>query len=464
MEKKFTRLFIAFISFIFLLNHGIAQAPDFEELKALLKKNAVKLGVTTTDVNEAIINNSYTDATTGISYVYLQQTSREIKVFNTIITAAFRQGTFLYASGHFINGIATKTTASIPAIGVVEAVKATARHLNLNENAQINISANHFDKEKKYIIDAGTLAKRDIEATLVWQHSIDKQQVSLVWNVNIDVKGSPDWWNVRIDALTGDFVEKDNWTVHEYIETPVPALFKQKNNVSRSFYPISAASNIVKKRETSFIASPPPALVLNPPPTVTNASYRVIPFPLESPNFGAVATVNNPWLLAGATNNSTTNGWHFDGTSNYSITRGNNVFAFLDITNSNTSNAATNWPDTSTTANPSLSFINNPVFTQQPGNSANNINKKFAVDNLFYWNNLVHDVFYQYGFNEIAGNFQRDNLSRGGIGNDFVSANAMDGGGYNNANFSTPVDGISGRMQMYLWSGTPLAPLIPLRP
>ena len=50
-------------------------------------------------------------------------------------------------------------------------------------------------------------------------------------------------------------------------------------------------------------------------------------------------------------------------------------------------------------------------------------------------------------------NFQTNNFSRGGIGNDAVSAEAQDSSGTNNANFSTLADGSSGRMQMYLFTG-----------
>jgi extracellular elastinolytic metalloproteinase len=60
-----------------------------------------------------------------------------------------------------------------------------------------------------------------------------------------------------------------------------------------------------------------------------------------------------------------------------------------------------------------------------------------AITNLFYWNNIMHDLFYKYGFNEESGNFQENNLGRGGKGNDAVIANAQDGAGYNNANFAT---------------------------
>ena len=69
------------------------------------------------------------------------------------------------------------------------------------------------------------------------------------------------------------------------------------------------------------------------------------------------------------------------------------------------------------------------------------------------WNNCIHDRYYELGFTEAAGNFQNNNFGRGGIGNDAVQADAQDGSGTNNANFSTPPDGSPGRMQMYVFTG-----------
>jgi extracellular elastinolytic metalloproteinase len=70
-------------------------------------------------------------------------------------------------------------------------------------------------------------------------------------------------------------------------------------------------------------------------------------------------------------------------------------------------------------------------------------NKAVAVQNLFYLNNVMHDKLFQHGFTPAAGNFE---------GSDPVNAEAQDGSGTDNANFSTPADGSSPRMQMYLWS------------
>src|ERR1035437_5201578 len=64
----------------------------------------------------------------------------------------------------------------------------------------------------------------------------------------------------------------------------------------------------------------------------------------------------------------------------------------------------------------------------------------------------MHDQLYGLGFTEEAGNFQSDNFGRGGLGNDAVQADAQDGSGVNNANFSTPPDGSPGRIQLYVFN------------
>ncbi|KAH7879431.1 extracellular elastinolytic metallo proteinase [Lentinula edodes] len=75
-----------------------------------------------------------------------------------------------------------------------------------------------------------------------------------------------------------------------------------------------------------------------------------------------------------------------------------------------------------------------------------------TVTQLFYTSNMIHDLYYRYGFTEVAGNFQQYNFGRGGREGDAVIANAQDGSGFNNANFMTPPDGTNGRMRMYLWN------------
>ena len=90
-----------------------------------------------------------------------------------------------------------------------------------------------------------------------------------------------------------------------------------------------------------------------------------------------------------------------------------------------------------------------------------------AIVELFYLNNWLHDWWYDSGFTEAAGNAQADNYGRGGADDDAIRAEAQDGaliGKRNNANMSTPMDGASPRMQMYLWTGLHTTATIDLDP
>lgn len=76
------------------------------------------------------------------------------------------------------------------------------------------------------------------------------------------------------------------------------------------------------------------------------------------------------------------------------------------------------------------------------------------VLNIFYYNCVIHDFFYLYGFRESDGNFQQDNLGRGGALADPVMAYAHPGPVTGTANMSTRVDGQSPVMNMGLVATT----------
>ncbi|HEX6624778.1 MAG TPA: M36 family metallopeptidase [Pyrinomonadaceae bacterium] len=89
-----------------------------------------------------------------------------------------------------------------------------------------------------------------------------------------------------------------------------------------------------------------------------------------------------------------------------------------------------------------------------PGDAPTLANYRFGeAVNMFFWTNRYHDRLYALGFTEAARNFQQNNFGRGGLGNDRVLAQGQDFSGTNNANFLTPPDGTSGRMQMYIFTG-----------
>jgi len=182
--------------------------------------------------------------------------------------------------------------------------------------------------------------------------------------------------------------------------------------------------------------------VINQVSWQAHASYEVLPLPYESPTAaGATFSVETDPADALAS----PYGWHDTNASNgaeYTDTRGNNVFAQEDQDDNNSGGFR---PD----GGAGLDFLYTWDGQLEPTDGDN---IEAAIVNLFYWNNIIHDVMYYYGFDEVAGNFQENNYGNGGSGSDAVNADALDGSGTNNANFSTPGDGQNPRMQMYIFT------------
>jgi extracellular elastinolytic metalloproteinase len=167
-----------------------------------------------------------------------------------------------------------------------------------------------------------------------------------------------------------------------------------------------------------------------------NDSYNV---------FRVNPNVTSQAILPGAAVGSTASpsGWLFAGAQGATHISGNNANAYLDA-------VANNRSDTEGTAVGDGNFGTFADLTVSPSTT---VNRQVAVQNLFYLNNLIHDILYDHGFTEAALNFQEDNFGRGGRGSDSVNAEAQDGGSTDNADFATPRDGSNPRMQMYLWTG-----------
>ena len=234
----------------------------------------------------------------------------------------------------------------------------------------------------------------DVSAQYVWL-PLDEARLRLSWEVIFTSKARGEMFRTIVDAGTGETLVRQRLT--EYIS---PASY-------RVF--------------TSDSPTPMSPGLATPGTTQPAAAARALV------TLDALDTTASP------------NGWIDDGVNE---TRGNNVDAHLDL----------NADDVADTPRPQGSP--NRVFdfaldlAQSPG-----AYRDAAVTNLFYWNNVIHDRFYQLGFTEAAGNFQNNNFGRGGFGSDAVQADAQDGSGTNNANFSTPPDGSPGRMQMYVFTG-----------
>jgi len=130
-------------------------------------------------------------------------------------------------------------------------------------------------------------------------------------------------------------------------------------------------------------------------------------------------------------------------------TRGNNVHAYADHQGADGLDSG----DVKDTR--SAPGVFDWSYNVAQGPLASNRQSRAVTTHLFYVTNYLHDWWYDSGFDEYAGNAQKVNYGRGGEENDPLLAEAQDAaleGVRDNANMSTPSDGASPRMQMYVFS------------
>ncbi len=380
------------------------------------------------DFSEWRITDEVPSLKPGITHVYVNQLFNNIPIVDGSYKLTVQGEKVTYEIDQFIRNLKSKVTLAKASSTEITAIQAVIRAHNLpSAKRLIKTASKSNDNNVSQYVDSGITG--DNEPINVKQvYKLHNGKLHLCWNVNLYEKNGHNWWNSYVDASTGEIIYENNWVVKCNFET------EDHTNHTHSGEP--AIKNIVTVAEESTT-------------TMAPDSYNVFAMPIESPIHGDRSIVTNP-----ANTNASPYGWHdTNGASGaeHTITRGNNVWAQDDANGNNGTGASPN-------GSSSLDF-NFPLnLNQQPTSYMD-----AAITNLFYWNNIMHDVWYQYGFNEASGNFQENNYGKGGRGNDFVYADAQDGSVtcndprtncVNNANFGTPPEGSNPRMQMYLWNRT----------
>jgi hypothetical protein len=348
---------------------------------------------------EVYIHSSHSSSRTGLYYTYANVVKDGIRLKNSSLVGIFNmQGELLHLKSRIPEG---NYAAPVAGIDLRQAVESNLpAEITGAEIEIIQKSGNSYEVQ----IESPQFRHRTGAELVYW--STAEGEIPLVWEFDVDLPDGSHWWQFMINAADGSVVEKFD--------------------IQLSCTPMTGHSAGCAHFDAQAI-------------TIFDGSgYNVFPFPVESPIHGERALVEEP-----AFSFASPFGWHDTNGSEgaeFTITRGNNVHAYEDDSDSN-------FPGFSPDGGPSLDFdfpLNldaSPVTYQSA-----------AITNLFYANNYIHDVLYQYGFTEEAGNFQVNNYGNGGFPDDPVNAEAQDGGGTNNANMATPEDGFSPRMQMYLWN------------
>ncbi|SIR35272.1 T9SS-dependent M36 family metallopeptidase [Pontibacter lucknowensis] len=390
-----------------------------------IQKNKKQLELEDEDVAELELASETESPKSGMKHLYIKQLYRGIEVHGAVTNISMsKEGRVLTMGNRLQKQVGKRAKSNQPGLDAAGAVAAAAQHLGIAMKEPLTVQERGNGRNRAVTFSKAGISLEPIPAKLVYQ-PMEDGSLRLAWEVSIYELDGQNWWNLRLDATTGAVLDKDNMVVHCQFENDGPGgkfLHDDHSHTTASPYVAAPQASIVR---------------------VSNA-YNVFAMPVESPSHGPRSMVST----SAANQLASPQGWHTE-----TRTRGNNVYAYEDPNNNNS--WSTNYsPD----GGSELSFDFPIDFNKQPV-----ANRDAAITNLFYWNNVVHDVWYQYGFDEASGNFQLNNYGRGGSQGDPVLAEAQDnrnGTSRNNANFATNVDGIAPRMQMYLWSSPPDADMV----
>ncbi|WP_417264677.1 T9SS-dependent M36 family metallopeptidase [Brumimicrobium sp.] len=399
-----------FLFLSFSIVNSLSAQDNNSILQSVINEKASAYNLSSNDVKSWGITDTHEDKSTGISYYYITQKHQGLFVHNAISVIAIKDQKAYLTANNFVSKLEEKVETTTATISAKEAVLSAASALGLKFPGRMTEKQS---KENHFVFSAEGLSKEDINVRLKLFLSND-ESIRAVWDLDIYQMNQEHWWHVRVDAQTGELLDQTDW-VSQCNVGPGSGSHAGHNHTIEEF--------------TSFDI---------PNSSVLGASYNVFAIPVESPSHGARSIVVDPENLS-----ASPYGWHdTDGQPGveFTTTRGNNVYASEDR---NANDQLGYSPD----GGSALDFDFPLNLNLQP-----QANEDAAITNLFYMNNIMHDVWYNYGFDEASGNFQQNNYGNGGLGNDHVFAQAQDGGGTNNANFATPPDGSNPTMQMYLWS------------
>ncbi len=445
MKKSVLILAALFCVLASWAQQNLLFSPKATMAKELVKTKAATDGIALSDLDQMKVSSETYSNQSGITNVYFQQTVNGIPVFNAMMNVhVTRDNKLLTYGNRFVRvDAAARMGMTSPALTPEQAVNAAMTSLGMPAAGLLEKKQMGSAPVYLTVFDKGTWALEDIKVQLVYQPMEEKtektekekksQQISglrLAWQVEIYASDAKNYWSARVDAFTGELLDKNNYVV--------TCDFGNTNNetCNHGLNEPHPGNAVPAYGFLNFKS------VNNP---VGSNDYRVYAPPVESPNHSTPAAPADGRTLVSNPANVTASpfGWHdTNGAAGaeFTTTQGNNVHAYTDIDANNVPDAGSS-PD----GGANLIFDFPLDLTQAPSTY-----RPAAVTNLFYWNNYIHDFMYLYGFNEASGNFQQNNYGNGGVGNDYVQAEAQDGSGTNNANFATPPDGSKPRMQMYI--------------
>jgi subtilase family serine protease len=365
------------------------EAPE-DVARRFLARHARAFGLDPADLAGLTAGAASSRGASGLVAVDLRQFVQGIRVFGADVRV------YLTPAGEIVRvtSSAARGGAAAPAVTLTpeQAARIAAADIRPELEAPSRVLRGSDGLDRRTMLHRGGFAA-DVEAALVWFPA--QGSLHLAWQVLVEPPGFAQKYDVLIDAATGELLYRRNRVLYT----------QGSGRVLQSDTTRARDARLADEHPAGATASGPGDAPNGCPP-LTNHITRSLTTPFRDPSTVLFGTGrlegNNAHVFRGADG--------VDAVSGTTQADGSRLFDF-------------------------------------PFGSAGS-----AETHLFFAVNFLHDFFYDLGFDEASGNFQQDNLGRGGAGGDSLHALAR-ADGRNNASFEPRPEGESPIMSMFLFDG-----------
>lgn len=416
IKYKFYKLIM--LLFVFLGIQAVMAQTNLESAKTYIEKNTDFSKISKDDIKNLIITSQHLSKKSGVEHIYLKQTLGGIEVNGSSSSLHLKNKEVLKFNQGFLS--ISKNKVAFAKLDAKTAIERAAKELGLKSPTKLIAVKQEEGINRKGVYSNGGISQQDIPVKLVYQP--DKESsIRLAWDLSIHELDDSKAWRLKIDAQTGELVEKTS-LINFYSS--------DSGTCSHGVSETSVGTTTTKEHsnEISFNSQTNDCGIIS-------STYNVYALPLESPYEGNRSFVTCPEDMIASPEGWT--GYITNNLNSHDLNFGINVRSHNNVSQSSYTSAP-NVGITSLT----YDYQIDTIYTQS------NPSLEAVTINAFYWANIVHDISYHYGFDEVAGNFQNNNFGRGGIENDGVYLIANSAGNCYSAMNSEVEDGVIGTIYL----------------
>jgi subtilisin-like proprotein convertase family protein len=395
----------------------------FAIVKDFIQANAALYGLSNADIAHLHFIGESVSQVSGLRMVRVEQRVRGHAVFQSETRFTIdRDGRIIRSVGQMVPQATATATESAPTVSARKALAVAMESVSLKvDPAQMTEGKPAADSGKVEVHANSSRIKGAVPSELVY-FPIAPGVLVPAWSQVSFTDGDGDWYTL-VDANAGTLLWRKNIRAHASTHQARFSVYVQADGTTPADNPAPLS-----------------------PTTATPGSNT-------QPPGTARTTVD---MLTAQNLTASPNGWIPDGGN---TTTGNNCDCYLDRNGDNVTDPGGRPEGNLDAFSRNRDFLGAGYAYTPPPNGDPETGtaltdaqfQKGIVTQLFYLTNWYHDRLHALGFDAAAGNFE---------GADRVLAEAQDSAGIvadgsnrNNANFTTPPDGQSGKMQMYIFDG-----------